>query len=436
MRRVISVLFLSLCSGLSYGYDWAANPGDGTTSNPYQISTAEQLVSIGSDSSLLSQHFIVAADIHLSSYTFPTAVISPDNTNSNSSFDGTAFTGSFDGRGHTITAMSIDTVGVQNDFLGLFGYLGTGAVVSNLTLASLAINSSADTSYYAGGIAAYSKGTIRNCHVTGSIYIGDINMCTGGIAGQSDALIMQCSANIFASIGGGSGAIGGLVGQNSGQIKQCWSIGTVKSYEYTMRLGGLVGDNVNGTIENSYSGAKVTYSFNNYIKQVGGLVGRTYGGLILNCYSTGQVLVAIGATQYGGLIGLNYGTVTNCFWDTQTSGRSSSAGGTDKVTADMKKIATFTGVSWDFLGESANGVNEIWRMCTDGVNYPKLSWESAISGDFACADGVALDDLLALAGQWITDYAVTPTTFNYACDSNRDDKVDMADLSILSRYWP
>ncbi len=40
----------------------------------------------------------------------------------------------------------------------------------------------------------------------------------------------------------------------------------------------------------------------------------------------------------------------------------------------MKTQATFTDYTWDFLGEDTNGENEIWRMCVDGVEYPRLSW--------------------------------------------------------------
>ena len=66
---------------------------------------------------------------------------------------------------------------------------------------------------------------------------------------------------------------------------------------------------------------------------------------------------------------------------------------------------------WDFVGESVNGQNEIWRMCQDGVDYPRLSWEFARAGDFACADGVDLADLQALAEHWLTESVAAPAIF-------------------------
>jgi hypothetical protein len=44
-----------------------------------------------------------------------------------------------------------------------------------------------------------------------------------------------------------------------------------------------------------------------------------------------------------------------------------------KTTAEMQTQATFTAAGWDFLGESANGSLETWRMCTDGVDYARLT---------------------------------------------------------------
>ena len=80
-------------------------------------------------------------------------------------------------------------------------------------------------------------------------------------------------------------------------------------------------------------------------------------------------------------------TVSNSFWDTQTSGHGSSADGTGKTTAQMKTASTFYAASWDFEedgngndngtngGASGNGTNNYWDMNQDGNNYPVLSWQ-------------------------------------------------------------
>jgi len=88
------------------------------------------------------------------------------------------------------------------------------------------------------------------------------------------------------------------------------------------------------------------------------------------------------------------GTDTACFWDIETSGQSTSAGGAGKTTAQMQALSTFTSEpnNWDFTNETANGTNDYWRMCAVGIDYPRLNWES-IDGDFACPDGVNTEDL-------------------------------------------
>jgi hypothetical protein len=44
----------------------------------------------------------------------------------------------------------------------------------------------------------------------------------------------------------------------------------------------------------------------------------------------------------------------------------------------MKTLSTFTSAGWDFVGETANGTNDYWRMCVDGVDYPRLAWENQL----------------------------------------------------------
>jgi len=180
-----------------------------------------------------------------------------------------------------------------------------------------------------------------------------------------------------------------------------------------------------------------------YSYYIGGLVGtNTRDGRISYCYSTGSVW---GYHCAGGLVGINEvwniyrGIILSCFWDTQTSGWSScvlcgSLVGivcNGKSTALMKTPATFLSAGWDFVGETANGTADIWRMCGDGVDYPRLAWEFVQGGDISCPDGVGMDDLLYLAGRWM---AGTPATAGLA-DVNRDGKVDLQDFAVMAENW-
>lgn len=107
-------------------------------------------------------------------------------------------------------------------------------------------------------------------------------------------------------------------------------------------VGGLVGKNLSSTISNCYATGGASATAGNY---AGGLVGLNTVGVVNDCYSLGG---ASATGYYGGLMGLSSSdsTTTLCYWNTETSGLSSSSGGTGKTTAEMKTASTYTG--WDF----------------------------------------------------------------------------------------
>jgi len=115
---------------------------------------------------------------------------------------------------------------------------------------------------------------------------------------------------------------------------------------------------------------------------VGGLVGSNYGSITAS-YSTGAVSRD---WSVGGLVGNDYaegfihqsigGNTTTSFWDIQTSGQAESAGGKGKTTAEMQTARTFLEAGWDFVDETANGTEDIWRII-EGQDYPRLWWEAS-----------------------------------------------------------
>ncbi|MGM0406270.1 MAG: hypothetical protein ACQEQM_09045, partial [Thermoplasmatota archaeon] len=98
------------------------------------------------------------------------------------------------------------------------------------------------------------------------------------------------------------------------------------------------------------------------VNYTGGLVAWNRGH-IYDTYSTGTV---IGEQDTGGLAGGNTGTINNSFWDIETSGTSSSHGGTGLNTTEMKIQCTFTDVGWDF--------NNTWHMIEE-ITYPLFIWQ-------------------------------------------------------------
>ncbi len=202
--------------------------------------------------------------------------------------------------------------------------------------------------------------TIGNLSIAGLGYLGLIGNLTGTV---TDLGIVDVN------LVGGS-YVGALAGYNSSGVSHCYSSGRiVASRDYA---GGLVGGN-GGNVNNSYS--KATVDGDNGI---GGLVGTNADrGSVDRCYSTGVV------TGYGGgLIGENRANsrsspgITNSFWDMWTSGLITSAGGTGKTTAEMQRAKTFLEAGWDFVGETANGTEDIWWIF-EGKDYPRLWWETA-----------------------------------------------------------
>ncbi|MFC1738235.1 LamG-like jellyroll fold domain-containing protein [Planctomycetota bacterium] len=219
--------------------------------------------------------------------------------------------------------------------------------------------------------------------------------------------------------------VGSLAGWlKHGSISGCYADGgSVSGFKY---VGGLAGRN-SGSITNCYA----TSSAEGY-DEVGGLVGENSNGGISNCYSTGKV---VADSNVGGLVGINSGgTVTNSFWDVQTSDCALSDGGVGLTTAVMQMAIVFTSAGWDFVGESDNGVQDIWRMCIDGINYPKLTWEFYPLGDFLCPDGVDFIDYSYFANHWGNINCGDVNDCN-GVDLDFSDSVDANDLGIFTNYW-
>jgi len=107
---------------------------------------------------------------------------------------------------------------------------------------------------------------------------------------------------------------------------------------------------------------------------VGSLAGHTVGGsAITTSYSSGSVS---GTECVGGLVGYQRSSrILSSFWDTHISGQHKSAGGMGKTTAQMQTAATFLAAGWDFVGETANGTDDVWWIL-EGQDYPRLWWET------------------------------------------------------------
>lgn len=373
----------------------------------------------------------------MAGHSFTTAVIAPD-TNSNHGFQGTEFTGTFDGNDHLICNLTIDTNGLGNDYLGLFGKTDSSEI-KNLSIENVNVTGGNNSGILGGLVGLNKYGGIRNCYATGAVTGGDESMCLGGLAGDNFfGTISDCYTKSAVASGDDSSALGGLVGHNGGTnaISNCCATGTVIGGDDSYFLGGLVGLNRSSTyVFHCYSSSSVTGGFKS--SDVGGLVGGNKGAIICcsasgvvngyysvgglvggsirtisNCYSTGAVngysgiggLVAgndgtisnsystgavtgFNSSDIGGLVGNNSDTISHCFWDTDTSGTTNGVGNMDpdpngamgRTTTQMQTQSTFTDYGWDFMGETANGTEDIWYMPLYS-GYPILNWQCKYSG--------------------------------------------------------
>jgi hypothetical protein len=222
----------------------------------------------------------------------------------------------------------------------------------------------------------------------------------GGLIGSvgkfqdSQGVISGSTASGNVVSGGGRG--GGLVGEISGpggsfQIESSSASGSITG---STNVGGLVGLIRHGgelRIADSYASGNVTSSAQD--SSVGGLIGNQaqatdLDGNVLDgettiarTYSTGSVT---GNGNVGGLIGLTAdATVCASFWDLNTSGQATSAGGSGAVgksTTDMKKLSTFSGAGWS-IGSGSGDSSKIWGI-TENTSYPVLIWPTqGVSGD-------------------------------------------------------
>lgn len=325
------------------------------------------------------------------------------------------FNGVLNGKNCTLSNYQINMPGVS--LLGLFGCLWEDGKVLNLNLQNINIQGHSQI----GGLIGLNKGLIYNCHIDGAI---EGNSTLGGVVGRTHGdSIKNCSTSITIS---GRDYLGGVAGWNGtfSEISGCCSSGMVNCIEDD--AGGFVGFN-RGTISNCYSEVDVFGD-----KYLGGFTGYIQSGDIINCYSNGYINAN---NFYGGFVGKTIsGSVVNSFWDIDTSGLTISDGGTGLNTYQMQDPNTFFNSDWDLVGENTNGTNDIWRMCINDVDYPRLFWEFSQLGDFACPDGVGMDDLIALCQNWL-DSEEFDLSFNYPCDPTFDGITNLSDFDILAEHW-
>lgn len=274
-------------AGENYAGDKIRNVIYTWISNAEELNSLQRVAENLTDRDALSYNYVLKNDIDASGL-----VDAEGNSTYNTIGSGnTAFTGTFDGDGHTI-------VGLQANG-GLFGKLGSGAVVKDINIVS-SVFTGKETDASVGAVAAENNG-------------GKIS----GISGYGNTVK-------------GGGYIGGLVGKNYGGISNSDDQSTVIAGANTV-AGGIAGINgtdadnwLVGTLENVQSNSAVTtgnLDAGQYASNLGGIVGKneelfwmswtTYN---INNVSAHGVTGKDGNTKTsGGIVGTNEGSISNAY---------------------------------------------------------------------------------------------------------------------------
>lgn len=334
------------------GNDTVYMDGLGTAAYPYQISNAAQLklfhdIVNGENNRQqnLAACATLTADIVLNDGTFDedgnyTHGPSGADTPTEWTFIGCdydeAYSGTFDGAGHTIQGVYC------NDQIkgraGLFGY------VNGATIKDIKVTGYIKTYGLAGGIAAYIRGgtSITDCVNAATVIAGDTrghSPSAGGIVGCSEReqqnQITDCintgTVKVIVPDGDYSSA-GGILGQavNSTLISNCSNFGTVSGGRFenaTSKIsyvGGITGRITLTTVSDCYNAGVVTDTANPE-PTLGGIVGILDGTTsLVNSYNVGSVTAASTTATLGGVAGSvsRYNnTITNCYYLTGTAGQ-------------------------------------------------------------------------------------------------------------------
>ena len=308
--------------------------GDGSSGSPYLIATPEQLARLSMDASFDStfstgKYFTQVADLDLGAHQWvPVA----------------EFRGTFDGGGYKTQNMIIDNAG--GDYLGVFGKLNSGALVSNLGVTNASLNGHS----YVGAVAGFaSTATVFHCYSSGTIAgWGNLGGLVGAMDTAFDLSYSQSSCAVTGSAPNDQSYSGGLIGALWGgttTINNCFATGTITGWENTGGLVGLTYHSGSLNMTNCYStGNIITPRTGNWWGNVGGLVGVCASNVTLtNVYHSGTVTMLYppdNAGKTGGIVGGNDGyplSVNNGYYNSANA--SGQGGGTALTTADMRAAA-------------------------------------------------------------------------------------------------
>ncbi|MGN1022262.1 MAG: GLUG motif-containing protein, partial [Lachnospiraceae bacterium] len=256
--------------------------GSGTAEDPWQIETAEEFSAIREH---LDGNFVLTADIDLSGMgNFdPIGTFTPGGEDPEQADESTAFTGTLDGQGHTVTGLTC-IQGEDRTGTGLFGAVSGDAMLTDFTLGDVTVVGGFGT----GALAGYISGdaVVDNVDLTGENNRVLASTMVGGLVGAANnEVIRNCDGEanvgitgtneIFAQCAGV--LLGGVEGAD---VENCHvSGGTVTAFGELVNdtgingLGGLAGCVMSTDHLTDSSAANVSIRANEDAMLIGGLTG-------------------------------------------------------------------------------------------------------------------------------------------------------------------
>jgi len=311
----------------------------------------------------------------------------------------TPFTGNFDGKGYTITGLTINRPATED--IGLFGYAGspgggpTIVYIKNVVLASVSIVGQDETGALVGEARDYVY--IQGCSSSGTVSgRNSVGGLIGDLGSSSSRIESGCSSSCEVTASGLDA--GGLFGGCEGSLTDSYATGAVHGYQYAGGLGSIY---VSGSatrcfatgdidVTDDYAGGLFGYAGESALTDcyargsvtaagvgasAGGVVGDVYDAIFTRCYATGAVSGA-STGGFGGYKAADASTFEGCLWDTETTGEANSfgAGGspsglTGYTTTEMQSASVvqakgyLLGRDWNVIGACNAGY-----PCLIGVN--------------------------------------------------------------------
>ena len=280
--------------------------GDGSEENPYLITNETQLrnfaASMNEKIDYTGKFVALSDDIDVSSAAW-TPIGGSDY----------AFNGSFDGRGHAISGITLGsqesplTLDKDNIYIGLFGVLGSSAYVKNVSVQNAAIYTHYALNAFLGGIAGYTDGSRVNGDYRGAV----IDNCS--VTGE----ITSLTSESFSRAGGLAASV------LRGAVTNSWADVDITAETDTNNVyaGGFYGMDNRVTTVNCYVLGNVTgNSTNNNKVHIGGFVGQA-GGIHVNCYAAGDVVSRKTTTDVGIFSGRSSGINIDyhCYYNTEAA---------------------------------------------------------------------------------------------------------------------